>query len=231
MTVNRGGGVAGAGAGPGGVLERLALGSLDMVGDDRFQEAIRMVDAANAEDSRTELLDGEARPRELLFATRVYDWVLRLVTDPSESLLLAARAHTVRRWRIPRDQYPKTTVGYHQWRDALAQFHAAQAAEILKTAGYGDDVIETVADLTTRKNFPGDADARTLEDADCLVFLETKLGDYLDEWDDRKTVNILARTLRKMTPEGRAQAFALALGAREQDLVRQAVQRNEHAEP
>src|SRR3990172_9081229 len=99
--------------------------------DKRFAEAIRRIDEANGEDPRRELVDGTAQARELLFARRVYDWVRMLVAEPSEELLLAARGHTLRRWMIPRDRYPRTTPGYHQWRDALAAFHADQAAEIL----------------------------------------------------------------------------------------------------
>ena len=103
--------------------------------DERLAEAIKRIDAVNNEDPRTELVDGKPRSRELLFAQRVYEWVRRLVDDPSEELLLAARAHTLRRWIIPRGRYPKTTAGYHQWRNALAQFHAQEAGEILGEAG------------------------------------------------------------------------------------------------
>ena len=61
-----------------------------------------------------------------------------------------------------------------------------------------------------------------LEDADCLVFLETKLSDYIDDWQDTKTLRILQRTIRKMTPEARTRAFQLKLGDRERELLRRA---------
>ncbi len=66
-----------------------------MTGDERFNTAIAQIDAANAEDPRTEMVDGRAQPRELLFGQRVYEWVQRLVQDPSAELLLAARAHNL----------------------------------------------------------------------------------------------------------------------------------------
>ena len=190
--------------------------------DKQFSEAIKKIDAANMEDPRSEIVNGRPQPRELLFAQRVYRWVEQLVGEPSEELLLAARAHTLRRWRIPRDRYPMTTVGYHQWRNALAQFHADEAESILRAAGYPVDKIQKVRDFITKENWPEDKEACVLEDADCLVFLDTKLPDYLDAWEESKTLRILRRTLRKMTPEGRTQAFQLELGEREKELVRRA---------
>ncbi len=190
--------------------------------DQRFYEAIERIDAANREDPRTELVDGESQPRELLFGQRVYEWVCKLIDDPSEELLLAARAHTLRRWLIPRDRYPKTTAGYHQWRDALAQFHADEAESILRAVGYPDDNIQKIRAFITKKNWPEDNEACALEDADCLVFLETKLRDYIDAWEESKTLRILRRTLRKMTSDGRSRALQLKLGDRELELARRA---------
>ena len=190
--------------------------------DERLAEAIKRIDAANKEDPRTEFVDGQPEAREFLFAQRVYEWVRKLVDDPSEELLLAARAHTLRRWLVPRERYPKTTVGYHQWRDALTQFHAKEAEEILREVGYAADAIRWVKAFITKENWPTEPDACALEDADCLVFLETKLQNYVDEWEEEKTLRVLQRTLRKMTPDAREHALRLKLGERERDLLHRA---------
>jgi hypothetical protein len=152
----------------------------------------------------------------------VYDWVQKLAPNASEELLLAARAHTLRRWMIPRDQYPQTTMGYHQWRDALAQFHAQEASTILHAAGYSPDKVEAVRALITRETWPSNADARVLEDADCLAFLQSKLAGYIDAWGEAKTIRILKRTIRKMTPQAQALALQLSLGPHERELVQRA---------
>ncbi len=198
------------------------LGRMTMSDDKRFAEAIRRFDEANGEDPRTELVDGRAQARELLFARRVYEWVQKLVAEPSEELLLAARGHTLRRWAIPRDRYPRTTPGYRQWREALAVFHAEQAGRILEEVGYVELTIARVRALITREDWRNDPEGRALEDADCLVFLETKLDDYLGEWEEKKTVNILKKTLRKMTPAGKEHAGSLELSDRCLELLRRA---------
>lgn len=190
--------------------------------DERFAEAIRRIDEANGEDPRTELIDGVPQARELLFALRVYDWVRKLVAEPSEELLLAARGHTLRRWMIPRDRFPRTTPSYRQWREALAVFHADQVAGILEEVRYSQTSITRVRALILRENWRNDPEGRALEDADCLVFLETKLESYLDEWEEKKTVTILKKTLRKMTPAGKENAGALRLSDRCAELLRQA---------
>jgi hypothetical protein len=193
-----------------------------MKDNEHFAEALRRIDAANAEDPRTDVAEGRPQARELLFARRVYEWVQKSVAEPTEELLLAARAHTLRRWMIPRDRYPMTTAGYHQWRDALAAFHADEAARILEGVGYSEGTITRVRALITRENWRNDPEGRALEDADCLVFLETKLEGYLDEWDEEKTVHILKQTLCKMTPEGLDHARRLELSPRCAELLRRA---------
>ena len=139
---------------------------------DAFQKAIARFDAENALDPNLESDGGVRHPRELLYARRLTAWVLKLAPAASESLRLAARCQHICRWMIPRETYPMTRPGYLRWRTDLKQFHARKSAEILREAGYGEEMIEKVRDLNLKKNFPADAESRILEDALCLVFLE-----------------------------------------------------------
>ena len=114
-------------------------------------------------------------------------------------------------------------MGYHRWRDALAQFHAKGAEEIRREVGYPADAIRWLKAFITEENWPAEPEACALEDADCRVFLETKLQKYVREWEEEKTLRVLQRTLRKMTPDGREHALRLKLGERERKLMRRAV--------
>lgn len=191
--------------------------------DHRFNSAVQRFDAANGEDPQTIEVDGKPEPRELVFNQRVYDWVTKLADDPSEALLLAARSHTLKRWEIPRSDYSMTTIGYHAWRDACAEHHAEEAVAILRDLGYEDVIVEEVEAFILKKNWPQDAEACALEDADCLVFLEMKLADYTDDWDHEKMQRILQRTLRKMTPEARQHAAKLSFSKDVFPLVEEAM--------
>jgi len=190
---------------------------------DPFESAIRRFDEENRRDPRTAEFDGQSHPREYLHAIKVSGWIEKLAPAASAELRLAARCNALRRWEIPRDTYPKTTAGYHRWRKALQAFHAKAASDILRDAGFGDDVLAKVEALIFMKNFPADPEAQALEDADCLTFLETKFHAYLSEWDEPKTVRILKGTLGKMSERARKIALDLPLSEAGQALIRKAL--------
>src|SRR6266700_963274 len=102
----------------------------------RFEAAIRCFDAANSLDPNLEIVEGIARPRELVYAERLTQWVLKLCPDPSEELRLAARCQHICRWMIPRSSHPMTRPGYLNWREDLKKFHAEKAGELLREVGY-----------------------------------------------------------------------------------------------
>ena len=101
----------------------------------RFDEALRRFDEENARDPNAELAESVPQPRELLYATRLLGWVLKLEPNASEELRLAARCQHICRWQIPRGSYPMTRVGYLKWRNDLKVFHANKAGEILREVG------------------------------------------------------------------------------------------------
>ena len=111
---------------------------------DRFERAIAAIDAANADDPATTVVAGEVRPKELAHAELMSGWVARLDPSATEAQLLAARAHHLRRWTMPRGSYPDGRSGYLRWRTALKKQHAEEVAGILAEAGYDDGTIAAV---------------------------------------------------------------------------------------
>jgi hypothetical protein len=189
----------------------------------RFRSALAAIDEANAQDPQTMAWNGRQGARELLFSQRVYEWVLQLDPSASEPLLLAARSHTLRRWEIARSGYEMNRRGYHAWRNACAEHHAQVARVLLGQQGYDDDTLERVAALILKEHWPADPDARTLEDADCLAFLEMKLEQYAGQWEQDKAVQILKRSLKKMTPRAREIASGIPFSSPVTELVQTAL--------
>ncbi len=189
----------------------------------RFAAAIRRCDEENARDPNLEIADGVSHPRELLYARRLTDWVLRLCPNAAEPLRLAARCQHLCRWVIPRAAYELTRAGYLKWRTDLKKFHAEKAGAILREVGYGDDVIAQVQALNLKQNFPADPDSRVLEDALCLVFLEFQFAVLAAKTAEDKMINALKKSWQKMTPQAREQALSLPFGPREQALIKQAL--------
>jgi len=167
---------------------------------DCFQAAISQFDAANAQDPRGV---------EVPYAQRLSAWVERLCPDASEALRLAARAQHICRWFISRETYPAGRAGYLQWREDLKKFHAEKAGEIMRGIGYDAATIGRVQHLICKRNFPRDEEGRVLEDALCLLFLETQFVETVEKTGEEKMLGILQKTWRKMTPA--AQQIALTI--------------------
>lgn len=183
---------------------------MDADGSQRFRDAIAAIDALNAQDPTQESRGGEAVPAALLYGQRMSTWLLRLAPGAPEALRIAARAQHVARWKIPRTAYPEGRDGYLAWRTALYTFHADTAAGLMAEAGYDADTVQRVRDLLRKRRLKRDADAQTLEDAACLVFLESQFTTFSRRHPDDKVVDILKKTAAKMSPQGLAEASKLA---------------------
>jgi hypothetical protein len=176
-----------------------------------LEEAFAAIDAENA---------GDPVGKELDHAERAVAWIRRLRPDASAALLLAARGHHVRRWEIPRTEEPAGRAGYLRWKRRLQQHHAEVLGRVLDGSGFD---VERVQSIVRKERLKTDADVQSLEDALALVFLETQLGELNAKVDDDQMVDILVKTLRKMTPAGHAAAAALPYDEHGAELVRRAV--------
>ena len=181
-------------------------------------------DEENARDPNQIQFAGSSQPcaRELLYSQWLTDWVLRLEPEASEPLQLAARAQHVCRWEIPRSEFPQTRSGYLQWREALKKFHAQKAGNILREVGYPEDVIACVRDLIGKKNFPANPEARVLEDALCLVFLQHQFADLAAKNSDEKMISVLQKSWKKMTLKAQQLALILSYSPKEKRLLERA---------
>ena len=176
-----------------------------------LDEAFAAIDAANADDPNTIVVRGERRPKEQAHAEMAVEWVRRLTPDPSDALLLAARAHHVRRWEIDRSTEPKGRAGYLKWKRNLQQHHAAVVGRVLSEVGVDPATIERVQAIVKKERMRSDPEVQVFEDALCLVFVETQFGALATDLGDDHMVEVVVKTLRKMTPAGRSAALGLPL--------------------
>jgi hypothetical protein len=80
----------------------------DLSDAERFARALARFDAANAEDPHREREGGRESPKELLYAERLTAMLARFAPDASAALRFAAPCQHIRRWKIPRNEYPMT---------------------------------------------------------------------------------------------------------------------------
>lgn len=172
-----------------------------------LDECRAAIDSANSRDPR----DHDGEPLALAQGRMAEEWVMRLAPQASDALRLAARAHHLRRWELPRSDYPTGRAGYLRWRRAQQQRHARDLAAIAEDAGLDDSVSVRAAEIVSKKGLGSDPEVQTFEDAVSLTFLATELEPVIARLaDDDKAASIVAKTLAKMSGAGREQAQALA---------------------
>jgi hypothetical protein len=176
----------------------------------RLAEAFRLFDAANAEDPTLEPDDdGQPVPKEILYARRMTACLARVAPAAPEAVQLAARCQHIRRWAIPRADFPLTRPGYHQWRNTLKKYHAELAGQLMTQAGYGPDSVERVQQLVQKLRLKDDPEVQLLEDVICLVFLEYYFLPFAAQHPEEKVIEIVQKTWPKMTERGHALALQL----------------------
>lgn len=175
----------------------------------RFDRAIALFDAANAEDPNLD----QGQPKELLYARRMTDMIGRYAPDASEVAQLAVRAQHIKRWTVPRSSYALTKEGYLAWRTGLYKFHAETAGELMRQAGYDDAMIDQVRMAVGKRQLKVNPDTQMMEDVADLVFIEHYMLGFAGkhaEYSEEKWLEIVRKTWKKMSD--RAHQFATGGG-------------------
>lgn len=165
---------------------------------DRLARAMALIDAANAADPK-----GEA----LVYGQRMTEELARLFPDASQVLQVAARGQHVERWLLPRSDYPEGKAGYLEWRREQGRRHAARVAGIMAEAGFPQADCDRVGVLLRKEGIKRDGEVQALEDVICFVFLRWYFAPFAAERDAAATLDIVAKTARKMSEAGRSRVL------------------------
>ena len=167
---------------------------------------------------------GELRPKEQAHAEMAVEWVRRLRPDAGDALLLAAR-----RPRAPVGDPPGQRAAgpgrLPPWKRRLQQHHAEIAGRVLTALDYDEATVRAGPGHRGQGGPAPRSEVQTLEDALALVFVETQFTELADRLYDDHMVDVVVKTLRKMTPAGRDAALHLPLGEPDSAIVHQAVER------
>jgi hypothetical protein len=137
----------------------------------------------------------------------------RFAPQAGEVVQLAVRTQHIRRWIVPRSNYPLGKPGYFAWRTGLYRFHAETAGELMRQAGYDEATIARVKAAVGKQDLKANPDTQLLEDVSCLVFIEHYMLGFAGqqaEYTEEKWLGIIRKTWKKMSPA--AQSFATGGG-------------------
>ena len=82
-----------------------------------------------------------------------------------------------------------------------------------QSCGYDAGTIGRADALVRKERLRTDAEAQTVEDVACLVFLRYYAANFAAKHPSEKVLDILIKTQRKMSPRGRAAAPGFGLPA------------------
>lgn len=185
----------------------------------QYLVALAAIEVVNAQDPAIVVVRGESVPLALAHGRLAILWVEHLDQAASEALRLAAAAHHLRRWVVRRTSYPEGRKGYLQWRKDQKVRHAIDVGVILESSGFDAAFVERVQVLVRREQLATDAETKMLEDAACLVFIETQLEAIAERLDRDHLLEVIRKTARKMTSAGLAATVLLPVGEIERELL------------
>jgi len=177
----------------------------------RLEAVLATIDSENQQDPNLVDHNGSSIGKELLYSQRMSERLNTFAPDAGELLKIASRAQHIKRWSLPRKDFPMNREGYKTWRTELAKFHAQTTAELMASAGYSADEQARVGELLQKKQLKRDAEVQALEDVICLVFIEHHLEDFATKHEEPKLIDIIQKTWRKMSENGHSAALALPL--------------------
>lgn len=189
----------------------------------RLEETLQAIDNMHAQDPEVELINGEKRPAELIYAERMSAWLGKLESNPSEQLQIAVRSQHLCRWEIPRSDYPMDRAGYLKWRTDLGKLHADKAAEAMQSNGYDDEFIEATKKIIRKQGLKNSPEAQTMEDCACLVFIETGFLEFAAKHPEEKVIDIVQKTWNKMSDKAHEAALKLSLPEEALSIIQKAL--------
>jgi hypothetical protein len=178
---------------------------------DFLEKAFSEFDLYNAKDPHQETVGNQVVAKELLYAIRMTEKLNAFSPGAAQHVQLAARCQHIGRWEIPRATYAMDRKGYLQWRNELKIHHAEIAAKILGACGYDEEMIEKVKFLVLKKQLLQNPETQVLEDVICLVFVHHYLADFVQQHEEGKVIDILKKTLKKMSPRAIEETLKLPI--------------------
>ncbi|MFY0652662.1 MAG: DUF4202 domain-containing protein [Cyclobacteriaceae bacterium] len=190
---------------------------------EKLTRILSRIDEINTQDPNLETYEGKSYPKEILYSQRMTEMLHEFVAYPSGALQIAARGQHIQRWAIPRSDYPMDRKGYMKWRTVLKAYHSELLGEIMENEEVGEELIDHVKTLISKRKLKTDPESKTLEDVVCLVFLKYYFVEFAAKHPKEKVIDIVQKTWAKMTEEGHTAALRLPFGEKELTLVKEAL--------
>jgi len=186
-----------------------------------LEKAFEIIDQINRNDPNMEMVNGQAQPKEWLYGLRMSECLANFMPDAPSELQIAARAQHIKRWSVPRADYPMGREGYNNWRRGLGVLHANEAIKVAELVDCSQAQIEAIGRMLRKEKIKRDPLVQALEDV--MVFLTFYFSDFAAKHSEEKIVRIVQKTWAKMSEQGHQAALKLPFNEPEQALLAKAL--------
>ena len=176
-----------------------------------LQSTLAAIDDINKQDPNQSKINQKTCPKELIYGQLMSQCLHTYWPEANVCLQVAVRGQHIKRWHIPRSEFPIGKVGYLKWRKTLGIFHAQTTKELMISSGFSEIDAEKTAAIIRKEKLKLNTDSQTLEDVACLVFLQYYFDPFAAKHDDQKIIRIIRLTWNKMSPQGHEIALTLTL--------------------
>jgi len=189
----------------------------------QLTRALTLIDDINMQDPKSETIEGRPVPSALIYGQRMTNTLLDFSPQAPLSLQIASRAQHIKRWSIPRADYPLGRTGYLAWRKALGVMHADLAMEIAAQVHCSQEEVSAIGKMLRKEQLKRDPLVQTLEDVACLVFLSFYFTSFCEKHSPEKIISIVQKTWKKMSPAGQSAALKLQFTPTQSQLLMRAL--------
>lgn len=170
--------------------------------DEKIIEALNIFDQLYEQDPNTEIYNGKEYPKEYLYSLRMLETLSQIFKNANTVQVIAAKAHHLCRWEIPRTTFAKGKQGYLKWRQTLYKHQSEKATHVLTQLQFDKQTIEDIANAIQKKGLKQNFNTQVVEDVACIVFLKYYIDNFIKSHgnDEEKIIGIVKKTWDKMSP-------------------------------
>lgn len=193
-----------------------------MISETQYHKAKEKINQEHSLDLTFNTEGGIEYPAELLYSNRMLSILELVLPESSNVMKIAALCQHLKRWQIPRDNFPYDRRGYHEWRRVVMDYQLEQTRLVLSDVGIEKDDITQITTILKEQGNKLNRDSQIIMDTACLVFLKWYMEPFSAKHQHEKVFDILKKTMRKMSSNGIKLIAKLDLSTSSQHLIEQA---------
>jgi hypothetical protein len=173
-----------------------------VISNEQYKKVTEEIEKAHSADESKEAEEGAWYPSELLYSRRMLTMLELVSPNSPNTMKLAVQCQHIKRWGIPRSDYPYDRRGYHQWRRVVMEYQLQQAQFILSSVNIDEADMLWIIDTLKNQGDKSNSESQIIVETACLVFLKWYMEPFAAKHESEKVIDIVKKTMRKMSETG-----------------------------